>query len=286
MKPIFAQGPLLGLRLLFFIVASIVMIGVDHRTPDLHGLRASLSTLVLPIQYAVSLPSDLWGLSLNNFATHESLVAENARLRASQLMLQARVQKLLTLQQENNQLRALLRDAPSSADKVLVAQLLSVNINSFSRSILIDKGHHHDLYSGQPVLDAYGVIGQVTQVNAFSARVMLLTDTHSAIPVQDLRNGVRGILVGNGNQQTLSMINIPKSTNLKVGDELVTSGLGQCFPMGYPVGNITHISTHSGRTFVQVTVQPKAHLKRSRQFLLVWPAKHKLAASDAVHRAS
>lgn len=281
MKTIFTQGPLLGLRLIIFTIIAIALMSIDHRSHDLHGLRSALSVVVLPIQYMVSLPADLWALSSTNLASRSSLIAENARLRASQLLLQARVQKLLTLQQENNQLRALLRDAPTTADKVLVAQLLQVNINPFVRQMLIDKGSKDGLYVGQPVLDAYGVTGQVTDVNVFSARVMLLTDTRSAIPVQDLRNGVRGVLVGNGRMQTLSMINIPQTTDLKVGDQLVTSGLGQCFPLGYPVGKIVSINHSSGTTFATITVTATAHLKRSRQFLLVWPHKEKLNAITA-----
>ncbi len=273
MKPIFTEGPLLGIRTLLLIVLSVGLLLTDTRTNQLHTLRNGLATAVMPIQYMVSLPADVISWSQSNFVSHSSLVAENTRLQAEAQLMQARLQKLLTLQHENNQLRELLSSAPTTVTKMLASQLISVNTNHFAKQFVIDKGKSAGVYLGQPVLDAYGVIGQVVQVNLLTSRVMLISDLHSAIPVQDVKSNTRAILIGDGDNQSLSLLHVPKTTKLKVGDELVTSGLGQCFPVGYPAGTISAVERESGRNFATITVTPKAHVSQSRLFLLVWPNK-------------
>jgi len=101
------------------------------------------------------------------------------------------------------------------------------------------------------------------------------------VPVQDSRNGVRAIAVGTGALDTLKLAYVPKTTQVKVGDLFVTSGLGQHFPVGYPVGVVNSVANEPGEQFSTVKIKPTAHLDRSRQVLLVWPygqhAKNSLA---------
>ena len=258
------------------MLLSIVLMTVDHRDNHLENLRAKLTVVISPLQYAVSWPLKTLDWMEDNLATQQALRHENQKLRGERLLLQAQVQKFIALKNENRHLRALLRSAPPSANKVLVAQLLSVSSDPFIQQLVLDKGSKQGVFQGQPVLDANGVLGQVIQVGPLTSRVLLLSDSHSAIPVQDSRNGVRAIAVGTGQQGALSLMHVPKTTPLKPGDLLVTSGLGHHFPVGFPVGTISSVQHLTGEHFATIEVIPSANMDRSRLVLLVWPGKRAL----------
>jgi rod shape-determining protein MreC len=153
----------------------------------------------------------------------------------------------------------------------LVAQLLAVATDPFVKQVVLDKGHKDKVFVGQPVLDAYGVMGQVIQVGPLTSRVLLISDSHSGVPVQVARNGVRAIAVGDAYTGKLRLMNVQHTVDIRPGDVLITSGLGQNYPEGYPVGQVTHVSKDPGLQFVTIAVEPAAHLDRSRGVLLVWP---------------
>lgn len=244
-------------------------------------LRAGLSIVITPIQLAVNAPSKAIGWASNTLVSRQMLLSENESLRKQQLLLQAKVQKLLALQQENKQLRALLSSAPKASEHVLAAQLLAVDETPFTQQVMLDRGSNNKVFLGQPVVDAHGVMGQVIAVNPFSSNVMLLTDPRSAIPVQDNRNGLRAIVVGQDEPNSLQLIHVPLTADVKVGDVLVTSGLGQRFPVGYPVGTISNIQRNAGERFANISVKISARINRSRQVLLVWPMTSVVAIKAA-----
>jgi rod shape-determining protein MreC len=204
-------------------------------------------------------------------STHDTLIKENLDLKTEQLLLKAQVQRLLALESENSQLKALLRSTSEIHGKLLIAQLLAVDSEPFVNQVILDKGSRDGLYIGQPVLDANGVMGKVIQINPITSRVLLINDTHSAVPVQITRNGIRAIAVGDSYTGKLRLVNVPQTTDVKAGDILVTSGLGEHYPAGYPVGQITNVIKDPGMQFTTIDVQPSAHADRSRQVLLIWP---------------
>ena len=220
---------------------------LDHREHYLTPLRVGLNALVAPVQYLVDAPIKVVETLSSNFSAREALIAENTFLRAQQLLLQAKLQKLIALERDNNELRALLKSSPKvQGERIAVAQLLAVSTDPLTSELVIDKGLHAQIYEGQPVVDATGIVGQVMQVGAFTSRVLLITDIRSAVPVQDARSGVRGIIVGRGNLAKLALTHIAETVDVKVGDVLVSSGLGGHYPEGYPVGVVSLVSHNSG----------------------------------------
>jgi rod shape-determining protein MreC len=143
-------------------------------------------------------------------------------------------------------------------------------MDSFVAQAILDKGKKDDVYVGQPVLGASGIMGQVVQVNHWTSRLMLITDTRSAVPVVDERTGLRAIVLGTGPFRPLVLINIPDTADIAVGDKLATSGLGLLYPAGYPVGVVIKVRKQTGQQFAQVLVSPTAHLYRDTQVLLLW----------------
>lgn len=198
------------------------------------------------------------------------MIAENERLHSESRILHGKVQKLVSLTAENVRLRELLSSSTVVQDSVLVAELVSVSPDPLKHQIVIDKGASDAVYIGQPVIDAYGLIGQVIEVNALSARVIQISDSRHAIPVQVNRNGVRAVAEGSGRIDTLIIPNLVDTTDVRVGDLLVSSGLGQRFPVGYPVGVVKSVEQDPGQPFLTVVVRPSAQLDRSRYVLLVF----------------
>ena len=246
---------------------------VDHRAQHLESLRSVLSTLVYPIQIAVDLPIQAGNWLAEYFSSRHRLIAENVRLRENQFLLDARLAKLADLEAENRRLRSLLDSSAKIGERVLVAELLSVDMDPYSRRIVLNKGSRDGVEVGQSLIDSNGVMGQIVHVAPFSSNALLITDPSHALPVQNLRSGLRSLAVGAGPVNQLELAHLPNNADVRIGDVLVTSGLGGRFPAGYPVGRIVGIERNRGRPFATVTVQPSARLERNREVLLVWPSQ-------------
>lgn len=258
------------MRLLVLTVLSVALMVVDARFDTLKPLRGNLAQVITPFYWMAERPLRLWEGVSQQFSSRDELIAENEKLKAEALLLQRRLQKLATLTEQNVRLRELLNSAALVDEQVLVSELIGVDPNPFTHRILIDKGEKDGVFLGQPVLDALGLMGQVVEVMPYTARVLLLTDTTHSIPVQVNRNGLRAIAVGTGNPESLELRFVADTADIKEGDLLVSSGLGQRFPAGYPVATVKEVNHDSGQPFAVVRAVPTARLNRSRYLLLVF----------------
>jgi rod shape-determining protein MreC len=243
---------------------------LDHRYNHLESLRATLSVLLYPIQYLASLPLLLSESASDAIVSRKQLEKQKENLQDENLQLRARLQKFEALEAENMRLRGLLDSSFKVGDRVLIAELIAVEQDPFRQQVLINKGKTSGLFKGQPVLDANAVVGQVTHINPFSASVLLITDATHAMPVQVNRNGLRTIALGTGLINRLELPHLPNNADIKVGDLLITSGLGGAFPPGYPVAEVIEVRRVPGQPFASVIAQTTAHLDRIREVLLVW----------------
>ncbi|MCQ4288684.1 rod shape-determining protein MreC [Pseudomonas stutzeri] len=261
---------MLGVRLLVLAVLCVVLMVVDARFETLKPLRSQMGLVLTPFYWLADLPVRTWQRATEQLTSSTSLVAENEKLKAEALLMQRRLQKLATLTEQNVRLRELLNSAALVDDKVIVGELIGLDPNPFTHRILVDKGERDGVFLGQPVLDASGLMGQVVEVMPYAARVLLLTDVTHSIPVQVNRNGLRAIAVGTGSPDYLELRHVAETADIKEGDLLVSSGLGQRFPSGYPVAQVTEVVRGSGQPFLIVRAIPTAMLNRSRYLLLVF----------------
>ena len=243
---------------------------VDARFDYLKPVRSQMGLVLSPFYGIADIPVRAWEGVRDQFTSRSELLAENERLKAEQLLMQRRLQKLATLTEQNVRLRELLNSSALVDDKVLVGELIGVDPNPFTQRILIDKGEKDGVFQGQPVLDASGLMGQVVEVMPYTARVLLLTDTTHSIPVQVNRNGLRAIAVGTGNPERLELRYVADTADIKEGDLLVSSGLGQRFPAGYPVAVVKEVLHDTGGPFATIRAVPTAKMNRSRYVLLVF----------------
>lgn len=277
-KPLFAQGPSIATKLVVVVILSVVLMVLDHRQNHLEFIRSGLSIFVYPLQYLVNIPVSAGSWMGESLSTRSELLKENEELRMQSVLLKTQLQKLSAVEAENLRLRELLQSSRRVGERVLIAEMLAVDLDPFSRQIVIDKGSTFNVYDGQPILDADGVMGQVVHVGPMSSTAMLITDPNHAIPVEVNRNGLRAIAMGIGASGYLDLPNIPINADIEVGDLLVTSGLGGRFPRGYPVGKVMAVQKDPAQPYATVTAQPSAKLDRSREVLLVWPEGNKLAS--------
>jgi rod shape-determining protein MreC len=195
---------------------------------------------------------------------------QNEALRRENLVLNARLQQLHALESENMRLRDLLGSSFRIGERVLIAEILAVDLDPGRRQVVVNKGSSSGVFVGQPVLDANAVMGQVVRTSPVSSTVLLITDSEHALPVEVNRNGLRTIARGTGVGQDLELLHIPKNADVRLGDLLVTSGMGGRFPRGYPVARVTGVRHDPDDPFTVVTAEPTARLDRSREVLLVW----------------
>ena len=262
---------------------SLALMVADHHYQYLDNVRSGFSLLVSPLQYVVDYPVRVIGWVGSLIGTKKALIDENMQLRYQQTMLEAQLQKLLVISNENSQLKALLSASSSSNMTAVAAQILAVDTTSSRQLLVLNKGRRDGVIPGLPVLDAKGVMGQIIDVGLMTSTVLLISDSKSAVPVRNDRTGERAILVGTNNMSQLSLINLPRTSTIAKGDLLVTSGLGRRYPEGYPVGLVELVKHTPGEDFIKVLVSPVALLNRNRLVLVVWPEEEHEALTEEIN---
>ncbi|MCY4427241.1 MAG: rod shape-determining protein MreC [Halieaceae bacterium] len=252
------------------VVLALLLILADLGFNQLHATRAALSNIAFPFYWLVDTGARLGVWGGENLVSRTSLLKQNRQLREQELLLKGQLQQMLALRAENERLRKLFAARLTLPEDMQAAELIGIGPDPARHLVVLDKGKRDGVYVGQPVLDADGLMGQVIEVSSTSSRVLLVTDLTHAVPVRVIRNGVRAIVEGSGKQYQMNLRQVSFTTDIKVGDVLVTSGLGGRFPEGYPVGVVTALERDPGRAFVSARVRPKAQLDRSRHVLLAY----------------
>ncbi len=251
---------------------SVVMMTVDHHFNHLRTLRSTLSVVMYPLEYLAGLPFKIYDWSAESFSERNKLLSNNASLRAEQIRLELQLQKLATLEQENERLRNLLSSAKYfKEERLLIAELLSVDLDPYRQRIVINKGTRDGVFVGQPLLGAKGIIGQIDKAGPFNSVAILISDPNHALLGVVARSGQRSLIVGTGNIQSLELLHLTSTADIKIGDLVITSGLDERYPSDYPVAEITSIQQVSGEPFVKVEAKPLVELNTIREVLLIWP---------------
>ena len=257
-------------RLVLLSILSVALMMLDHRGHHLEKIRAGLNALAYPIQLIASTPAYVGRSIADLFTTRGTLREDNEKLLAERQALLAKLQQFDALEQENQRLRNMLVSAALVADKAIAAELVEVSAEPFTRKVVVAKGSQDGVYVGQSVIDAHGIMGQVTQVAGRVSRVTLITDAGHAIPVLNNRSGLRALVFGTGNPDTVKVPYLTANADIKEGDLLVSSGMGGTFPPDYPVARVVKIVNDPNESFLAITAKPAAQLNHGKQVLLIW----------------
>lgn len=231
--------------------------------------RAQLSVFIEPVWWLASLPSRMWSGVDDELATRQALQESNEKLVHELQIVNARMQRMRAINDENQRLRDLLNASRSGSMQVQMVNILDVDLNPYRQRIVLNAGTNQGVKVGQAIMDAGGILGQVIEVSSNKATALLVTDADHAIPVQVARSGFRSIAFGTGEPNRLVISDIPQSADIRKGDLLVTSGMGGRFPAGFPVATIESLRPNETGLFMVGRAKPAARLDRGLEVLLV-----------------
>ena len=255
-------------RMVFYCALSIVFMAVDARLNYLSQVRQAFIAALHPLEIAANTPSE-WVRDIKKyFSAHNLLVQENYALKQQAFEHQVSLQRLSTIQAENEHLRHLLNGNIPIQPKAVLGEILHMGRDPFTHVVVVNRGSQHNIIAGQAVVDSKGVIGQVTRVYPFTSEVTLITDKELSIPIQIERNQLRAIAFGEGNG-TLDIPYLPTNVDIKVGDKLVTSGIDGVYPNGLAVATVTRIQQNSESPFAKIVSTPVAGVSNHLQLLLL-----------------
>jgi rod shape-determining protein MreC len=284
-RPIIGRGPPLWAGLFFLSIVSVVVMVLDHRGGYLDTVRVWMSAAASPIYAVVQTPYQLWTWLSGSVADRAHLRTENEQLTEQLRVARSKLLQFAALSEENRRLREIREASKGVSERTLIAEIINVSVQPFRHMVVINKGVDDGVFRGQPVLDAFGVVGQVILVGKSTATLMLITDAEHAVPVQVNRNGIRSIAMGTGEDAKLSLPYLTVESDVRRGDLLVSSGLDEIFPAGYPVAKVTKVERNANDTFALVEARPLAQLDRDREVLLLWANKPKVPAPEAAIEA-
>ncbi len=253
------------------VVLSIVMMVFDYQG-RIPAVRNSVQTYFsLPVKSASAWPEDLQRHITGFFTGRAALQAENARLKKEVTWLKANLANQTVLEAEYRRLKRLFESTATRTRPVMIAEVLDSHIDANKHHIEINKGQNAQVFAGQVVIDENGVVGQVTAVSDNAAVVSLITDERQRIPVFIERNRLRMIARGSGDLSELEMEFVGKNADVRIGDKIVTSGLGNRYPRGYGIGVVTSVQVSPINEFMQVHAKPLAALDKILEVLLIQP---------------
>lgn len=264
-----ARGSTTGLRAAILALAAVGLMVSDHRQDHLAWVRTTLTTVAWPLRWLVHSPVAAGQWLGTTFATRDRLLDENRELRRRQALLDLKLLRYAALEQENQRLRTLAGALGPGAPAAKMAEVMRVDLGPFRQRVIINRGSTQGVVVGQAAVDAGGIVGQVWRVGPLSAEVILLSDPEHAIPVHVNRNGLRTIAAGTGQPTTLALPYLSRNADIRVGDLLVSSGLGGVFPPGYPVARVTEVRRDPTEPLAVIRAEPLAALDRDRELLLL-----------------
>lgn len=276
----FARGPSPFARLVFFAALSLALIATDSRLQYLASIRENLMVLLHPLQVVANAPSQLYQFTNEYFSTHHRLLNENTQLKKQALKQNVALQRLNILTLENANLRDLLQANKTLVESTALAEIIHVGRDPFAKKIIVNRGTNHKVLAGTAVVDATGVIGQVTRTYPSSSEVTLITDKSLAIPIQVERNGLRAIAFGHGRDNTLDLPYLPANVDIQRGDKLVTSGIDGVYPVGLAVATVSEIKVTPDSPFARIVCIPAGGIENHRQVLLVSMPQVKVLTHD------
>lgn len=271
--PLFNQGPSALSKLILFSALALFLMVADARFNLVRPIRSVIGTILYPAQWLALKPVQMvlgGSKYFDDLQTAQRNEAQALKALASQA---ERASQADAMAQDNARLRALLELRQATVTPGRAAEVLFDAADPYSRKIIIDQGQTHGIVPGSPVIDADGVLGQVTLVNTFTSEVTLVIDRDLSIPVQNTRTGARSVAFGDATAHGAGMELrfMGANADLREGDLLATSGVDGVYPAGVPVARIDRIERRADSAFARIYCMPVATVSGARYVLVLAP---------------
>jgi rod shape-determining protein MreC len=249
---------------------SLVLILLDSRFNLFKDVRYHIESYLTPVYYIADAPVSLVSSANERLRSYQEIADENRLLKYQLSEIRVELLRYDSVIHDNEELRRLNNSPIKESFRRMGAEVMRVDTNPFSLTVMINRGAKDGAYEGQPVINEQGIVGQIISVANSTSRVLLISDQNHSIPVVVMRNGIRAIATGTGIVNELNVVNMPRNVDIQVGDLLISSGLGGIFPSGYPVARVTNFDRKEGLQFAEIKAQPLATLDRLKYMLLLW----------------
>jgi rod shape-determining protein MreC len=267
--PLFRQGARPSAKIFIYSVVCLCLIVIDSRIQSLSIIRQAIATVLYPFQQTMLVPEAIF-YYVTNWTEDKNKLSKRADLLAWEANLMAkRSQQYLGVQAENQQLRQLLALRSRPDLTTIAADILYETREPTTRKLMIDRGSIHGVHPGMPIMDAQGLLGQITRVSPLVAEVNLIIDKDQATPVHAIRNGLRAVAYGGIAGDLLELRFMAGNADIKEGDEFYTSGIDGVYPANLPVAKVLKIDRSSAFGFARVICQPLAGVMHHRQVAVV-----------------
>lgn len=254
-------------------MVALVLMLLDASNPKwFTKIRSTSHAAMQPIYQLSLIPSFAGEWGEGRLQSKEALRRENIRLEAELVQAKARLQAQDYLIAQNARLNGVLSATEPTSHEMIVAKVIGTDNNPLKQIVVLNRGENHGVHTGQTVVDENGILGQVLNVYPNTSRLLLISDEEQSVSVVVARTGQRAMVTGGGTPDSLSLDYIFKTSDVQVGDELISSGLGERIPAGYKVGTVTDIDTTRTDNFADIRVTPAANFLNS-SFVLILKEK-------------
>lgn len=267
---IFAQQPLALRKTIIVAFIAIVLMFLDSKNPAwFTPVRDTTHAAMQPIYQLSNYPVFFGHWLDGSLASKEALRRENVQLQAELLHAKAQLQQYDYVVAQNTRLQGILSTTKLEQLNLLLSKVIGTDVNPLKQVLVLDKGSKDGVSVGQTVIDEKGILGQVINVYPDTSRIILISDDQQSVAVTIKRTGQKAIVTGKGNPQYLSLDYIFKATDVRIGDELISSGLGGRMPAGFPVGRVAKIDNEQSGNFAQIVVTPAANFINTSYVLML-----------------
>ena len=251
----------MSITLLVVISAVMIIVGKADQVA-FQSLRNSAMDAAAPALDMLSRPAAALDAAVDRLRGIIAVYRENIRLAEENERLLGWQQVALRLSVENAELRDLAKLVPEPAISFVTARVIADSGGAYARSVMVNAGRDNGVARGQAAMTGEGLVGRVAEVGSRAARIVLITDLNSRVPVVVDGTGQRAILAGD-NTARASLRYVDAGGTMRIGDRIVTSGQGGVFPPGLPVGVVASVDNEGAR------VEPYAALSRVDYLRLV-----------------
>ncbi|QJC33921.1 rod shape-determining protein MreC [Enterobacteriaceae endosymbiont of Donacia cinerea] len=269
MKLIFNKKPIFKSRMIITIVISIIIVIADIYSNYFIELRYYINSKISPVYFILNKPFSIYKNTFNYFIKNNILQKKNKNLNNKILQQKIKLYSLQKIKYDNDNLRNFLQLPILKEKKNILAEIIPIYFPINKDVIFINKGLKDNIKPGTIVLNNQGVVGQVISSKNRSSQVLLICNKKIFLPVQIKNSNITFIINGNGCTNNLKSEYISTDINLHKGDILVTSGLDEQYPIGYPVGKITDIFFDKKKNFNTIYVKPFLQIEKIKYLILL-----------------